>query len=158
MFKLFKKKKKKSKELENNKEKLDPMQPNPINLKSNLTRRHLIVDDVGSNRFVLRKFLENVGVQSDEASNGQDALRFFEPPLDKKYDIIWVDLKMPIMNGFELAKILRSKKYDGLIIGVTGNVERESIEKALKCGMDRIIGKPIVMKEFYELQFVRIYK
>ena len=55
---------------------------------------------------------------------------------------------MPVMNGGEVAKQLRQKyHYEGLIVGLTGNMMTEQIDLYMKCGLDGILGKPITMSK-----------
>jgi CheY-like chemotaxis protein len=125
----------------------------------NLTYLHLVVDDAKSNRFVLVKFLERLNINCDVAENGELALeKISENDIDK-YDILWVDLKMPIMDGIEMVRILRQdQKYNGYIVGVTGNIEKETVEKCLSVGFNKVMSKPILMGDFYALECLQPYQ
>lgn len=66
------------------------------------------------------------------------------------YDIIWMDIQMPKMNGYKCVEKLREElKYKGIIIGLTGFVDQESIDLCHSYGMDHVIGKPINRHLFY---------
>jgi len=105
--------------------------------------KHLIVDDSESNRFIMSKYLEKLNINYDIASNGLEAL---EKISQNKYQIIWIDLKMPILNGLETTKILREfMNYNGTIIGVTGFSDPETTQICKKIGFDKVIGKPITI-------------
>jgi CheY-like chemotaxis protein len=119
------------------------------------TRKHLIVDDARYNREILSKYLDKIGVASKEASNGTDALKYIEEIKD--FDIIWMDLRMPIMGGFDCTKILREKGYTGVIIGVTGDVSKENIIQCYDVGMNHVMFKPIIFSEFINMFYIKKY-
>jgi PleD family two-component response regulator len=76
---------------------------------------HLIVDDAKYNREIFKQYLNKFNINSEEAKNGQEALDMVENN-KTKYDIIWMDLRMPIMDGIESSKILRKNDFNGIII------------------------------------------
>jgi len=119
------------------------------------THKHLIVDDAIYNRLILSKYLEKVNVTVDEASNGSEVVDSY-PDLEK-YDIIWMDLRMPILDGFECTIHIRSKGYKGIIIGVTGDVSPDNMKRCYEVGMDQVILKPIIYKEFINSQYIQPY-
>lgn len=80
------------------------------------------------------------GHEIDLAVNGQEAL---DKALSGNYDLILMDMHMPVMDGHEATRILREKGYDGLIVAVTASVMSADSEKAIKSGCDEYIPKPI---------------
>ena len=80
------------------------------------------------------------GHEIDLAVNGQEAL---DKALLGNYDLILMDMHMPVMDGHEATQILRDKGYDGLIVAVTASVMSADSEKAIKSGCDEYIPKPI---------------
>lgn len=109
--------------------------------------RALIVDDALLNRKVLCTFLEKTGIKMDEAASGEEAIeKYIHSPVDY-YNIIFMDIHMPNMNGYEATeKIRRSDKMDALtvpIIAVTADAFKETEERVLMCGMNGFISKPI---------------
>lgn len=80
------------------------------------------------------------GHEIDLAVNGQEAL---DKALSGNYDLILMDMHMPVMDGHEATQILRDKGYDGLIVAVTASVMSADSEKAIKSGCDEYIPKPI---------------
>lgn len=105
---------------------------------------HLIVDDLASNRMVLSKMLKLLKITSEEAENGLEALQKISK---KKYKLIWMDVKMPIMDGIESTKYMRDEfKYNGLIYAVTSYTDVTTQEKCIIAGMNKIISKPISVK------------
>jgi len=109
-------------------------------------KRLLIVEDVEINREILIAFLEDSGLIIDCAENGKEALDIItaEP---EKYDIIFMDLRMPQMDGLEATRHIRTlpqckiKKLP--IIAMTANVFKDDIKACLAAGMDDHLGKPI---------------
>lgn len=80
------------------------------------------------------------GHEIDLAVNGQEAL---DKALSGNYDLILMDMHMPVMDGHEATQLLRDKGYDGLIVAVTASVMSADSEKAIKSGCDEYIPKPI---------------
>ena len=109
--------------------------------------RALIVDDALLNRKVLCTFLEKTGIKMEEAESGEEAIEKYIHSPAGYYNIIFMDIHMPNMNGYESAeKIRRSDKMDALtvpIIAVTADAFKETEEKVLLCGMNGFISKPI---------------
>jgi len=109
-------------------------------------RRLLLVEDVDINREIVMELLEPTGIEIDCAANGRDAVRMFsEAP--HKYDIIFMDVQMPEMDGYEATRRIRALNYPNAktirIIAMTANVFREDIERCLEAGMDNHLGKPL---------------
>lgn len=114
--------------------------------KKNL-ETHLVVDDSTLNRMVIRKLLEKQNIGADEASNGQEAIGLIK---NNKYRIIWMDIKMPRMNGIQLTEHLRENlKYEGIIIGVTGCIDQTSKDNYVRIGMNGMIAKPIDKEDLH---------
>lgn len=114
-------------------------------------KKALIVEDNIINQKVLFKLLEKIDINSDIASNGVEAVLLFD---QNEYDIIFMDLHMPEMDGFEAtAKIQDSHKYKKgaiPIIAVTASAFDEDKVKAISNGMDDFITKPIILKNLEE--------
>tara|TARA_R110002050_G_scaffold273113_1_gene417029 strand:- start:18921 stop:20975 length:2055 start_codon:yes stop_codon:yes gene_type:complete len=108
----------------------------------------LIVDDNNLNIIVLKKFLENVGIKPDTAKNGKIALEKFK---EKTYQLIFMDIHMPEMDGWETTKEIRKTNNDVIIFGLSANVTTEAIDKALENGMNNYISKPFKKEHIYKL-------
>ena len=116
-------------------------------------RRILLVEDVEINREILMSMLNPTLLEIDCAENGVEAVRMFSKAPDK-YDMIFMDVQMPKMDGYEATRRVRAleapKAKTIPILAMTANVFREDIEKCLKAGMNSHLGKPLNFNEVYE--------
>lgn len=122
--------------------------------------RFLIVDDDLTNRKLLATMLEDVGY-CDIAVNGQEAVDSFKMTLDenKAYDVIFLDIKMPIMDGHETLKQIRSiEEKNGVYVGdgvkivmVTALGDKNNILKAFHEGCEYYLVKPFQQQKILEL-------
>jgi len=114
----------------------------------------LLVEDVDINREIVMSLLEPSGVIIDCATNGAEAVKMFTESPDK-YELIFMDLQMPQMDGYEATRMIRTlddpRALKIPIIAMTANVFKEDIEKCLKYGMNDHIGKPIDIDEILSL-------
>ena len=113
-------------------------------------RRILLVEDVEVNREIVLAMLEPTRLEADCAENGMEAVRLFSESPDK-YEMIFMDVQMPEMNGYEATRHIRSldipKAKTIPIIAMTANVFREDIEKCIESGMNDHIGKPLAFED-----------
>jgi len=110
-------------------------------------KRVLLVDDVEINRAILTELLAETNVQIDEAENGEEAIVNFEAKPPFYYDLIFMDVRMPILDGYEatrrIRKLERPDIKDVPIIAMTADAYKEDIDKALDSGMNGHLAKPI---------------
>ena len=114
-------------------------------------KRILLAEDIEVNRVILAELLSDTGVEIDEAENGLQAIeRFRSAPL-YGYDLIFMDVQMPEMNGYEATERIRSMdRADARevpIVAMTANAYREDVERALASGMNGHLAKPIDILE-----------
>ena len=103
--------------------------------------------------------LQNEGAEVTKAWNGQEAVEVFEKSKSGEFDVILMDIMMPVMNGYEAAKRIRSMDREDAkvipIIAMTANAFTEDRLKAKDAGMDEHISKPVdvkrLVKVIYEL-------
>ena len=118
-------------------------------------KRVLIVDDVELNREIAVAVIEDAGMQVETAENGQEAVEMLAGSVEGYYDIVLMDVMMPIMNGYEAAQEIRKlenrKLADIPIIAMTANAFEEDRIAALKAGMDDHLAKPIQLEKLYEI-------
>lgn len=102
----------------------------------------LIVEDVETNQFVIASMLSSLGFTFDIAGNGALGV---EAVMSKKYDCVLMDCMMPVMNGYEATKKIRSLGFLDLpIIALSANALAEDKEKGKAAGMNDYVSKPIV--------------
>jgi signal transduction histidine kinase/CheY-like chemotaxis protein/ABC-type amino acid transport substrate-binding protein len=110
-------------------------------------KRIMIVDDVEINRVILIEILSEIHAETIETGNGQEALDLFLKSPENYFDLILMDIQMPVMNGYQATEALRASGHPGAgavpIIAMTANAYREDVERALKSGMNGHLSKPI---------------
>ncbi|MDR0495089.1 MAG: response regulator [Treponema sp.] len=113
-------------------------------------RRVLLAEDVEINREIILTLLEPTLLETDCAENGMEAVRKFSEAPDK-YDLIFMDIQMPEMDGYEATRHIRAmdlpKAKNIPVIAMSANVFREDIEKCLDAGMNGHVGKPLNLNE-----------
>lgn len=110
--------------------------------------RILLVEDNDTNRFIARQTLQNTGCQITEAVNGQEAIDLVRK---HNFDLILMDIQMPVMNGMIASRIIRQELNLTIpIIAFTANAINSKIDKYLSYGMDDYIVKPYRETELYE--------
>ncbi|MDU5109459.1 MAG: ATP-binding protein [Clostridium sp.] len=116
-------------------------------------KRFLIVEDNELNLEIASEILKFKGANIETAENGQIAFEKFENSSPGYYDAILMDIRMPVLNGYEATKkIRRSGHLDSKeisIIAMTANAFSEDVSKAMECGMNAHIAKPIDKEILY---------
>jgi len=107
--------------------------------------RVLIVDDGAENRELLRLLLQEAGLMVDEAENGQVGL---EKAVAGHYDVILMDVNMPVMDGFTATKTLRKQGLNTEIIALTANAMKGFEQECLDAGYSGYCSKPIDIDRF----------
>jgi len=114
----------------------------------------LLVEDVEINREIVLALLEPTNLIIECAENGAYAVKMFSDSPDK-YDLIFMDVQMPEMDGYEATRRIRDidllKAKNIPIIAMTANVFREDVEKCLAAGMNGHIGKPLDIGEVFDV-------
>ncbi len=114
-------------------------------------KRALLVEDNELNAEIACEILQMIGMQVDIASNGQEAVEMFSDASENRYDIIFMDVQMPVMNGYDATKAIRamSGTYAAKvpIIAMTANAFSEDVAAAKASGMNEHIAKPLDLKQ-----------
>lgn len=132
------------------------MKQNGLIAHDKASGRILLVEDNTLNAEIAQTLLTDYGLHVDVASDGNEALEFFRADTNK-YDIIFMDVQMPVMDGYHATAAIRdlesknSKHSHTVIIGMSANAFKEDVDKALACGMDDYITKPIDIKKLQNL-------
>ncbi len=113
-----------------------------------LSGKHLLlVEDNELNREITRYMIESMNMTVDEAVNGQEALKIISECPTGKYDLVLMDIQMPIMDGFTASEHIRElddpARASIPIIALTANAFREDRERCLNAGMNAHVCKPI---------------
>ncbi len=112
----------------------------------------LVVDDINVNQLVLVKLLGTLGAECDVVENGQKAVETFVNAPADKYDLILMDIQMPVMNGYEATRAIRASEHPFAqtipIIAMSANAFVDDVREALDAGMDAHVSKPIVFEQF----------
>ena len=118
-------------------------------------KRVLLVEDNAMNREIARILIEETGAVVEEAGDGVQAVRMVADSDVGYYGLIFMDIQMPVMDGYEAAKAIRRLKRpdasDIPIVAMTANAFEEDIRAALRAGMNAHFAKPIDVKELEEL-------
>lgn len=113
----------------------------------------LVVEDKRINMEIVKGFLEDTELIIDEARNGKEALEKVKNSDEGMYDLIFMDIRMPIMKGDEataqIRKLNRADCKNMPIIAMTANALENDVEKSFECGMNGHISKPIEPEEVY---------
>jgi CheY-like chemotaxis protein len=120
-------------------------------------KRALLVDDVDINRLIAANMLEYTGLVIDEAADGEEALETFKNSPPDRYDIIYMDVQMPKMNGYEASLAIRALDRPDAktvpIIALTANAFKEDMDKAIASGMNAHLAKPLELDKLLEATF-----
>lgn len=107
----------------------------------------LLVDDNEINREIAIRILSTLGLEADEAENGEVAVKKMQQAGAKAYIAVLMDIQMPIMNGYEATSAIRELDGEGYetlpIIALTANAFKDAADKAKESGMNDIITKPL---------------
>ena len=113
----------------------------------------LVVDDVLPNLTIAQKFLTKMGLQVDVAHNGQEAI---EAVNKQSYDLVFMDCRMPVMDGYEATKLIRQQEKAGNdnkhipIIALTANATDEDKLLCKQAGMDDMVTKPFEQSDLFD--------
>jgi CheY-like chemotaxis protein len=114
--------------------------------------RVLVVDDILSNRLILTEILKNLEIEYDEAVNGREAVEALERMY---YDLILMDIEMPVMNGLETTRYIREKfphpKNQACIVALTAHDPQLFFKDFEDIGFDQLLTKPYSLDKIKNL-------
>ncbi|PMM43335.1 ATP-binding protein [Vibrio splendidus] len=108
----------------------------------------LVVDDIKMNQIIIQQMLRKYEIAPAIACNGVEG---FELASNNEYDIVFMDCRMPVMDGFEATQKLREKGYSKSIVALTAGTTLEERERCIQCGMDDILSKPYTANDLKEM-------
>jgi PAS domain S-box-containing protein len=126
---------------------IEEMGSHPVEPADQSPARILIAEDVVSSQKVARQMLKKLGHRADIAANGLEVLEALNR---QPYDIVFMDVRMPVMDGFEATRAIRErwpKAKQPRIIAITAFALAGDRETCLEAGMDDYIGKPVVIED-----------
>ncbi len=129
--------------------KKEPTLPIPETKASLTNFRVLIAEDNEMNQLVIAKYLENWGASYDIAEDGAQAINLFRT---NKYDMLLLDLEMPRIDGYDVARIIRNEFIEKSlipIIAISASTLSKIQKKALRAGIDDFISKPVDYKALH---------
>lgn len=110
----------------------------------------LLSEDIDLNWEIANEILSEFGLVLDRAVNGKECVEMFEKTKIGYYDAILMDIRMPVMNGYDATKVIRAldrEDHDLPIIAMTADAFSDDAQRCLECGMNAHISKPIDIKE-----------
>ncbi|HIP51977.1 MAG TPA: response regulator [Campylobacterales bacterium] len=110
-------------------------------------KRILVAEDNLINQEIILGLLESSKIIIDIAENGEEAISLHKK---NSYNLILMDIQMPILDGYEAAKIIRKNDKKIPIIAVTASAMKEDVERTIESGMDDHINKPIDVTKLYQ--------
>lgn len=117
-------------------------------------KRILIVEDKRMNLEIVKGFLEDAELTVDEARNGREAVDKLRNATGGTYDLVFMDITMPVLRGDEAAMQIRNIDREDCktipIIAMTANAMESDVQNSFQCGMNGHISKPIEPKEVYK--------
>lgn len=108
----------------------------------------LVTDDNSVNRIVTRRLLDRLGCDTTVVESGQQCLAALSQP-GSNFRVLLLDLCMPEMDGYDVAKIIKQKFRPGepLVVALTANTDKATKERCMQIGMDDVVLKPISLQE-----------
>jgi len=119
-----------------------------VDLSNNYNYKILVVEDNKINQVVTKKILESNNFKCTIVDDGYASINLLE---NEKFDIVLMDINMPIINGFETTKLIRNKGLTIPIIALTAFDKQEITEQALSSGMNDIIVKPFEQAKLFQI-------
>jgi len=108
----------------------------------------LVAEDSRANQIFMKKLLERYGFEVTLTANGKETVRM---AMRKEYDLIFMDMEMPVMNGYQATGILRKQQIKTPIIALTANALQGDREKCLAAGCDDYLSKPVKAEELAQI-------
>lgn len=108
----------------------------------------LLVEDSPDNQFLIEQMLNRAGAKVKIVDNGEQGVK---AALAQNFNVILMDIQMPVMDGYEAMRALRKKGYTGLVIALTAHAMKEERDRAIAAGFSHFLTKPIDRKNLIDL-------
>lgn len=127
------------------------IEPVPAGIAEDIPQvRVLVADDNKTNLVLATQLLKRRNIQHDTASNGQEAYEMF---MKNRYDLVLMDLRMPVMDGFESTALIRQLDPKVPVIALTASAFENEKERAMASGFSGYFIKPFIPQDFYDYIF-----
>lgn len=113
----------------------------------------LIIEDNEINMLIISEAIRNLGTEPATAENGEIGVDLFK---DKDYDIVLMDIQMPVLDGIEACKIMKAYKPHIPVIALTANVMSEDKATYIATGFDGVMGKPLELSELNDTLYLHL--
>ncbi|MBX3021327.1 MAG: response regulator [Bdellovibrionales bacterium] len=110
-------------------------------------KRILLVEDAEDNQFLIKQFLSRTGAILDTASNGREGI---SKALANDYEVVLMEIQMPLVDGYQATTELRQKGYDKPIIALTAHALNEERERCMQTGCSGHLTKPISRRQLID--------
>jgi CheY-like chemotaxis protein len=118
-------------------------------------KRILLVEDNALNMEIGEELLKRVGVMVEKAVDGREAVDKVNAMPEEYYDLIFMDIQMPVMNGYEAAKQIRASKREDLrkipIVAMSADAFADDVAHAREVGMNEHISKPVEISKLLKI-------
>lgn len=121
-----------------------------LNINPLTSERILVAEDNIINQEIILGLLEDTNLVIDIANNGEEVIQLHQKHL---YALILMDIQMPVLDGYEAARVIREIDQEIPIIAVTASAMKEDVEKTKAAGMNDHLNKPIEVDKLYEILF-----
>ncbi len=128
-----------------------PRPPSPLERDVTLRGRVLLAEDVPDTYLMLRQILQRMNLEAEIAEDGRLACKMAEKSQaeGRPFDLILMDIQMPVMNGYEATRRLRRHGWQGPIVALTAHAQAGDREKCLAAGCDDYLSKPVSQAAFF---------
>ncbi len=107
----------------------------------------LLVDDIAENRILIKRYLERAGARVELAINGEEGIA---KAISFDFDLVLMDIQMPILDGLQATKALRRLGYRKPIVALTTLSSPEDVKLALQIGFNAHLAKPIACRDLVD--------
>ena len=117
------------------------------NVETIVRGKVLLAEDNADNQRLVSMYLKKLGADVVFAHNGKEAIDY---ALNNDFDLILMDMQMPVMNGIEATKRLREMNYTAPIVALTANAMKEDVDASYSAGCNDFVQKPIIQQQFFD--------
>jgi CheY-like chemotaxis protein len=122
---------------------------------NNYKGRVLLAEDTEENQHLISLHLRKSGIDATIVGNGKEAV---DAALESEFDLVLMDLQMPVLNGLDAIRVLRKANYNKPIVALTANTSLSDKETCKEAGTDDFISKPINFESFYAILDIYLKK